>query len=79
MVSAEQTIGELIEGQRQINATMVATSRTIGELVDQRQTNARLDRLESKMDKLVWLGFGIIGTTLSGAVATLIAAFARFN
>lgn len=80
MVSAEQTIGELIEGQRQINATMVATSRTIGELVEgQRQTNARLDRLESKMNKLVWLGFGIIGTTLSGAAATLIAAFARFS
>ena len=80
MVSTAQTIGELIEGQRQINATMVATARTIGEIVEgQRQTNARLDRLESKVDKLAWLGFGIIGTTLGGVIATLIAAFTRFN
>ncbi len=51
-----------------------ATAQTIGELVEgQRQINGRLDRLESKVDKLLWVGFGIIGTVLA-ALITGIAA-----
>ena len=52
-------------------------AQTIGELTEgQRQINARLDRLESKVDKLVWLGVGIIGTTLATMVATLVTTLA---
>jgi hypothetical protein len=55
----------------------LAMAQTIGELTEgQRQINARLDRLESKVDKLVWLGVGIIGTTLATMVATLVTTLA---
>ena len=52
----------------------IATAQTIGELVEgQRQIGARMDRLENKVDKLLWLGFGLLGTTLVTAVAALFA------
>ena len=52
----------------------IATAQTIGELVEgQRQLNARMDRLENKVDKLLWLGFDLLGTTLVTAVAALFA------
>ncbi len=56
------------------------TAQTIGELIEgQRQTNGRLDRLESKVDKLLWVGFGIIGAVVAAlitALATLITVVA---
>ncbi len=52
----------------------IATAQTIGELVEgQRHLNARMDRLENKVDKLLWLGSGLLGTTLVTAVAALFA------
>ncbi len=52
----------------------IATAQTIGELVEgQRQLNSRMDRLETKVDKLIWLGYGLLGTTLVTALAALFA------
>ena len=52
----------------------IATAQTIGELVEgQRQLNSRMDRLETKVDKLIWLGYGLLGTTLITALAALFA------
>ena len=52
----------------------IATAQTIGELVEgQRQLNSRMDRLETKVDKLIWLGYGLLGTNLITAVAALFA------
>ena len=58
----------------------ITTAQTIGELIEgQRQTNGRLDRLEGKVDKLLWVGFGIIGAVVAAlitALATLITVVA---
>lgn len=52
----------------------IATAQTIGELVEgQRQLNSRMDRLETKVDKLISLGYGLLGTTLITALAALFA------
>ena len=52
----------------------IATAQTIGELVEgQRQLNSRMDRLETKVDKLIWLDYGLLGTTLVTALAALFA------
>ena len=60
-IATAQTIGELIEGQRQLSARMD-------------RLEVRMDRLENKVDKLLWLGFGLLGTTvLVTAVAALFA------
>jgi hypothetical protein len=48
---------------------------TVGELhAGQHQLDARMDRLESKVDRLVFVGIGILGATITTLVATLITA-----
>ena len=59
-IATAQTIGELVEMQRQLSESM-------------ERLEARMDRLENKVDKLLWLGFGLLGTTLVTAVAALFA------
>lgn len=52
-----------MEGQRQLNAR-------VGRLDD--QLNSRIDRVEAKVDKLIWLGMGLLGTTLATLVTSLV-------
>ena len=47
-------------------------AQTIGALVEgQRQMEARLDRLEGKVDKLLWVNLGLFGAVIA---ATIVAA-----
>lgn len=53
-----------------IDTTM---AQTIGALVEgQRQIEARLDRLESKIDRLIWVGMGLLGAIIASIVVTVI-------
>ena len=47
-------------------------AQIIGALVEgQRQLEARLDRLEGKVDKLLWVNVGLLGAVIA---ATVVAA-----
>lgn len=47
-------------------------AQTIGALVEgQRQMESRLDRLEGKVDKLLWANLGLFGAVIA---ATIVAA-----
>ena len=54
-----QTIGVLVEGQRQH-----------GERMD--RMDARMDRMEAKLDRLIWLVIGILGATLANFATSLL-------
>lgn len=56
-----QTIGVLVEGQRQHSERMD-------------RMDARMDRLESKIDRLMWLLMGVLGATLATFATTLIGS-----
>lgn len=48
-------------------------ARTIGVLVaGQRQIESILDRLESKVDRLIWVGMGLLGAIIASIVVTVI-------
>lgn len=47
-------------------------AQTIGGLAEgQRQMESRLDRLEGKVDKLLWANLGLLGAVIA---ATIVAA-----
>ena len=47
--------------------------QTIGALVEgQRQIESRLDRLESKVDRLIRVGMGLLGAIIASIVVTVI-------
>ena len=51
-----------------------ATAQTIGELVEgQRQMNGRLDRLEAKVDKLLWAVFVLVGGIIASLVTGIVS------
>ncbi len=53
-----------------VDATM---AQTIGSLVEgQRQIESRLDRLESKVDRLIRVGMGLLGAIIASIVVTVI-------
>ena len=48
-------------------------ARTIGVLVaGQRQIESIPDRLESKVDRLIWVGMGLLGAVIASIVVTVI-------
>lgn len=48
-------------------------AQTIGALVErQRQIESCLDRLESKVDRLIWAGMGPLGVIIASIVVTII-------
>ena len=48
-------------------------AQTIGALVEgQRQLEARLDRLEGKVDKLLWVNLGLFGAVIAATVVVAI-------
>ena len=53
-------------------ATMdAATARTIGELVEgQRQIEGQIDKMEAKVDRLFFLGMGILGAVIAATVSS---------
>ncbi len=54
-------------------AVDIPLAQTIGQLVEgQRQLEGRIDKLESKLDKLLWANFGLIGAVLAGIASILI-------
>ena len=55
-----------------------STAQTIGQLIEgQRVLESRLDRLESKVDKLLWVGFGIICSVVAALVTGIVALLAQ--
>jgi hypothetical protein len=47
----------------------VTIAQTVGQLIEgQRQLEKRLDILDTKVDKLLWVGFGTIGAVLAAVV-----------
>ncbi len=59
--STAQTIGELIEGQRQTNGRLD-------------RLESKVDRLEAKVDKALWVGLGIIGSVLASLITAIVFA-----
>ena len=48
-------------------------AQTIGALVEgQRQIESRLDRLETKVDRLIRVGMGLLGAIIASIVVTVI-------
>ena len=55
------------------------TAQTIGTLVEgHRRLEGRIDKLEAKVDKLLWVSFGIIGAILA-AIATGVTTAVLLN
>ena len=61
--STEHQLGRLDEGQRQHAQRM--------DRMDQ-----RTDRIEAKLDKLIWIGIGVLVSLLGVLAATLVGVFA---
>lgn len=48
-------------------------AQTIGGLAEgQRQMESRLDRLEGKVDKLLWANLGLLGAVIAAAIVAAI-------
>ncbi len=59
-----QAIGMLVEGERQHSERMDRRGRM----------DTRMDRIEAKLDRLIWLVIGVLGATLSTFATTLIGS-----
>ena len=56
-----------------MTTTDTTMAQTIGALVEgQRDIEAQLDRLESKVDRLIWVGMGLLGAIIASIVVTVI-------
>lgn len=56
-----------------MNAADTTMAQTIGALVvGQRQIESRLDRLERKVDRLIWLGMGLLVAIIAAIVVSIV-------
>ena len=82
-----EAVGELREGQRQLDTRIDRLESNIDARMDRLESNvdarmdrlesnadARMDRLESKMDRMMFVGIGFMGATIATLVATIVAA-----
>ena len=73
IAEGELHYGEHGEGTRIMATVDIPLAQTIGRLVEgQRKLGGRIDKLESKLDKLLWANFGLIGAVLAGIASILI-------
>ncbi len=63
-----QTIGVLVEGQRQHSERMDRMDVRMDRM------DVRMDRIEAKLDRLIWLVIGVLGATLATFATTLIGS-----
>ena len=57
-----------------MNTVDTTMAQTIGALVEgQRQIESRLDRLESKVDRLIWVGMGSLGAIIASIVVSAVS------
>lgn len=63
-----QTIGVLVEGQRQHSERMDRMDVRMDRM------DTRMDRIEAKLDRLIWLVIGVLGATLATFATTLIGS-----
>ena len=57
-----------------MNTVDTTMAQTIGALVEgQRQIESRLDRLESKVDRLIWVGMGLLGAIIASIVVSAVS------
>ena len=63
-----QTIGVLVEGQRQHSERMDRMDVRMDRM------DVRMDRIEAKLDRLIWLVIGVLGASLATLATTLIGS-----